>query len=192
MISLKVPLYLASKSPRRISMMKMLGFDFSTISIDLDEIVSEEESPIKNVKRIANEKSDFALSKIIKGIVIAADTIVVVDGIILGKPKNKTDAKRILSLLSGRSHLVYTGFSVANKSSEKRITDYSKTRVKFKKLTSSEIKDYIKTGSPMDKAGAYGIQDDFGAVFVEKISGCYYNVLGFPVSKIYQALNKIS
>ena len=192
MISLHTPVYLASKSPRRRSMLNMMGINHTAISIEMDEIINENQSPVENVKRIALEKCRLALEEIKEGIVITADTIVVVDGRIIGKPNNKTDAKKILNTLSGRSHLVYTGFSISNKKKNKSITDYSKTKVTFKKLTTKEISDYIKTGSPMDKAGAYGIQDDFGAVFVEKISGCYYNVIGFPVSKIYQAFKIIA
>ena len=192
MISLHTPVYLASKSPRRRSMLNMMGINYTAISIEMDEIINENQSPVENVKRIALEKCRLALEEIKEGIVITADTIVVVDGRIIGKPNNKTDAKKILNTLSGRSHLVYTGFSISNKKKNKSTTDYSKTKVTFKKLTTKEISDYIKTGSPMDKAGAYGIQDDFGAVFVEKISGCYYNVIGFPVSKIYQAFKIIA
>ena len=125
------------------------------------------------------------------GIVITADTIVVLNDEIIGKPQNKIDAKNILQKLSGKKHVVYTGFSLINKTENKVITDFSKTKVYFKELSLKEIIDYISTGSPMDKAGAYGIQDDFGAVFVKKIEGCYYNVLGFPVSKIYEGLKNI-
>jgi len=172
-------------------MLNMMGINFRNLNIELDEQIFPNYSPIKNVKRLAYEKCQLALNCIKSGIVITADTIVVVDGEIIGKPKNNLDAKNILTKLSGRSHLVYTGFSLANKSKNIIITDYSKTKVFFRKLTSKEISDYIKTGNPMDKAGAYGIQEDFGAVFVEKINGCYYNVLGFPVSKIYKGLKSI-
>ncbi len=192
MISLHTPVYLASKSPRRRNMLNMMGINFTAVSIDMDEVINENQSPVENVKRIALEKCNLALAEIDEGIVITADTIVVIDGNIIGKPNSKAHAKKILNTLSGKSHFVYTGFSISNKNKNKTITDYSKTKVTFKKLTAKEISDYIKTGSPMDKAGAYGIQDDFGAVFVEKISGCYYNVIGFPVSKIYQALKKIA
>lgn len=172
-------------------MLDMMKIKYQTIDIDLEEQIIETDSPIKNVKRLALEKCDAALSKIEKGIVISADTIVVLDGLIIGKPKSKIGAERILHSLSGKSHNVYTGFSIANKKSGKIITDYSKTRVDFRILSKKEIKDYIKTGSPMDKAGAYGIQDDYGAVFVNKIIGSYYNVLGFPASKIYEGIKSI-
>jgi septum formation protein len=94
----------------------------------------------------------------------------------------------LLKKLSGKSHFVFTGFAIKNTSTGKTITDYETTEVKFRELNDIEILDYIKTGSPMDKAGAYGIQDDFGAVFVEKINGCYYNVVGLPLAKIYKYL----
>ncbi len=191
MIISKSPIFLASKSPRRRDMLKMMGIKFQVLDIELDERIDPKHSPLKNVKRIAYEKCEKALEKINDGIVITADTIVVLDGCIIGKPENKIDAKKILKKLSGKSHIVYTGFSLANKTKNILLNDYSKTKVFFKELTNSEIDDYISTGSPMDKAGAYGIQDDFGAVFVNKIIGCYYNVIGFPVSKIYKGLQEI-
>lgn len=173
-------------------MLKMLGVDFKTISVDLDEVFKDNESPVKTVKRLALEKLELAAQKVNDGIIITADTIVVIDNRRIGKPKNQKDAEKILTLLSGRSHFVYTGFSIYNLSRKKQVTDYSKTKVTFRYLTEAEIKEYIKSGSPMDKAGAYGIQDDYGSVFVERISGCYYNVLGFPASKIYSTLKLLS
>ena len=191
MILSKYPIFLASKSPRRKQMLKMLGIDFKVLDIETDEVFNYNESPLKNVKRLAYEKALAAEKKVKNGIIITADTIVVIDGEIIGKPKSKNNAKEILLKLSNRSHYVYTGFTLLNKDLNKQITGYSKTKVNFRKLEMKEIKDYIATGSPMDKAGAYGIQDDFGAVFVKSINGCYYNVLGFPASKIYEELKKI-
>ena len=126
-----------------------------------------------------------------EGIILTADTIVVLEGQIIGKPKSKKDAERILKLLSGKTHFVYTGFAIKNISNKKEIIDYEKTSVTFHKLSSQMIIDYIETGSPMDKAGAYGIQDDFGAVFVKKVNGCYYNVMGLPLSKVYNSILSI-
>lgn len=191
MIKSSIPIYLASQSPRRKKMLEIMGVKFKSINVSMDEIIFSKESPIKNVKRIAQEKCEFASKDINKGVIIAADTIVVIDKKILGKPVNTKDAQKILSFLSNRSHFVYTGFALLNIESNKMIVDYSKTKVFFKRLTHQEITEYIKTGSPMDKAGAYGIQDDYGAIFVEKIIGCYYNVLGFPVNKIYEGLKAI-
>jgi len=192
MIKSQYPIFLASNSPRRKDMLKMLGVQFKIISVDLDEVLKENESPVKTVKRLAKEKLELAAKKVNDGIIITADTIVVIDKLRIGKPKNKKDAEKILTLLSGKSHFVYTGFSIKNISRNKQVTDYSKTKVTFRDLTKAEIKEYINSGSPMDKAGAYGIQDDYGSVFVDKISGCYYNVLGFPASKIYSTLKLLS
>ena len=192
MINSSIPIYLASQSPRRKKMLKIMGVKFKSLNLKMEEVISPNETPLRNVKRIAREKGEYGASKIGKGIVIAADTIVVVDGEILGKPVDKKDAERILSLLSNRSHYVYTGFSLINTETRKILVDYSKTKVFFKKLSLKEIREYIETDSPMDKAGAYGIQDDYGAIFVNKIVGCYYNVLGFPVNKIYEGLKKIT
>ncbi len=191
MINLKTPFYLASKSPRRRKFLKLLGIPFKSFSVDLHEEILDGEHPIKTVKRLANDKMNMAEKKVKEGIILSADTIVVLNGQIIGKPKNKKDAERILKLLSGKTHTVYTGYTIFSKKNDKRITDYEKTQVTFRELTNKEILDYIETGSPMDKAGAYGYQDDFGAVFVKKINGCYYNVIGLPISKVYHSLLEI-
>jgi septum formation protein len=156
--------------------------------VDLHEEILDGEHPIQTVKRLALHKSDEAVSKIKNGILITADTIVVLGKEIIGKPKNEKDAFKILSKLSGKTHIVFTGFAIKNLSNNRIIVGYEKTYVTFRKLTLKEISEYIKTGSPMDKAGAYGIQDDFGAVFVKRIDGCYYNVVGLPLAKIYKSL----
>lgn len=181
-------IYLASKSPRRRKLLKQLGIKFKSFTVDLNEEILDGEHPVQTVKRLALHKSELALNNVRSGIVITADTIVVLNKKIIGKPVDRTDAFRILSNLSGRTHTVYTGFVIADKITGKRIIGYEKTSVTFKKLSSKEIRDYIKTGSPMDKAGAYGIQDDFGAVFVKRIDGCYYNVVGLPLAKLYKSL----
>ncbi len=191
MISTKLPIYLASKSPRRKKLLKQLNLKFKTVDLHFHEKINAGEDPVFIVKRLSIEKLNNALLKIKRGIIITADTIVVIDNHILGKPKNKVDAKRILKKLSGRTHFVYTGFTIYNSSNNKIITDFEKTLVTFRNLEDSEIDEYISTGSPMDKAGAYGIQDDFGAVFIEKINGCYYNVVGLPLAKVYHSLLRI-
>lgn len=191
MIATKLPIYLASKSPRRKKLLKQLNIKFKTVDLHFHERIIDGENPIYLVKRLSIEKLNTALLKIKRGIIITADTIVVLDNQILGKPKNKLDAKRILKKLSGKTHIVYTGFTIYNSANNKVITDYEKTLVTFRKLSDIEIEDYIASGSPMDKAGAYGIQDDFGAVFVEKINGCYYNVVGLPLAKVYHSLLRI-
>jgi septum formation protein len=188
MIKANQPIYLASKSPRRRKLLKQINLNFKSFTVDVDEKFKKGEKPSISVKRLSLEKMDKARRKVKQGIIITADTIVVLNGKVIGKPKNENDAKRILKKLSGNIHTVYTGFSIYNSASNKLLTDYEKTLVEFRKLNSSEIDDYIKSGSPMDKAGAYGIQDDFGAVFIKKINGCYYNVVGLPLTKVYQAL----
>ena len=192
MINSNLPIYLASRSPRRRKLLKQLNVKFKSCEVNVIESIDKGEQPIHNVKRLATVKMDKARERIKNGIIITADTIVVLDGIIIGKPRNKKDAKNILKKLSGRTHIVYTGFAVYNSEKDKVITDYEKTLVTFRKVSDREIEEYISGGSPMDKAGAYGIQDDFGAVFIKKINGCYYNVVGLPLTKVYQVLIKIS
>jgi nucleoside triphosphate pyrophosphatase len=191
MIKSKVQIYLASSSPRRKRLLQQLNISFKTFKVDIDEKIKKNESPVRTVKRLSLEKMEMAKKIVKRGIIITADTIVVLDNEIIGKPKNIKDAEKILKKLSGRTHKVYTGFSIFNLVSGKIITEYEKTFVKFRNLNKKEIIDYISTGSPMDKAGAYGIQDDFGAVFVEKINGCYYNVVGLPLTKVYKSLLKV-
>ena len=192
MIKTHQQIYLASKSPRRRKLLKQLGIKFKSFSVNTIEDVLDGEHPIDCAKRLAQGKMNRALKKVHNSVLITADTIVVLDRRVIGKPKNKKDALRILSLLSGRLHTVYTGFCVLNQKTNKSILDFEKTQVEFRKLTKDEIFDYVNGGSPMDKAGAYGIQDDFGAVFVKKINGCYYNVVGLPLTKLYNALRKIT
>lgn len=192
MIDYPYPIYLASKSPRRKKLLQQINFkNIHTVEINLDEKFSSTEKPVSIVLRLSKEKLNLALEKIHDGVIITADTIVVIDNKIIGKPKDEIDAEKILKMLSNRTHIVYTGFCVYNVVKNKLINDYEKTFVKFRKLESDEIKDYINSGSPMDKAGAYGIQEDYGAVFVEKINGCYYNVVGLPLQKVYQSLLKV-
>lgn len=191
MIKTKLPIYLASKSPRRRKLLRQINLKFKVIDLHLHEKMNNGEHPVFLVKRLSIEKLNAALLKIKRGIIITADTIVVIDNHILGKPKSKSDARRILKKLSGRTHYVYTGYSIFNTETSKMITDFEKTAVTFRKLSDTEIDDYIATGSPMDKAGAYGIQDDFGAVFIERIDGCYYNVVGLPLAKLYHSLLRV-
>jgi septum formation protein len=192
MIKTKLPIYLASKSPRRRKLLKQLGINFKSFSVNSSEDFLNGEHPVECVKRIAIEKMDIAKKRVNSSIIITADTIVVLEGKVIGKPTGKSDAVKILSFLSGKVHTVYTGFCVLNQKTKKMLIDYERTEVEFRKLTKDEIIDYVDGGSPMDKAGAYGIQDDFGAVFVKRINGCYYNVVGLPLTKLYNALRKVS
>ena len=191
MLNFSAPVYLASKSPRRKKLLNQLNIKFKVVDIHIDEMNKNGELPASMVKRLSKEKLAKAREKINNGVIITADTIVVIDKKILGKPKDEKDAEKILKQLSGRTHTVYTGYSVFNSMNNKFITDYEKTNVTFRKLEQSEIEDYIASGTPMDKAGAYGIQDDFGAVFIKKINGDYYNVVGLPLSSLYDSLKRI-
>lgn len=184
-------IYLASKSPRRKKLLKQMNLNFKVISVEIDESRKGAESALKMVKRLAFEKLEQAKLKVEKGIIITADTTVFLGTEILAKPEDESDAKKMLRKLSGKTHIVFTGFAVHNTVTGKTIVDYEKTAVTFRVLTKQEIDNYVKTGSPMDKAGSYGIQDDFGAVFVKKINGDYYNVVGLPVAKLYTNLLKV-
>lgn len=191
MIITKIPIYLASKSPRRRKLLKQLGINFKVFSVNTPEDFLDGEHPVECVKRIALEKMELAKLKVKGSIIITADTIVVLHHKVIGKPVSKSDAIKILSILSGKVHTVYTGFCVLNQKNDTMILDYEKTDVEFRKLLKDEITDYVDGGSPMDKAGAYGIQDDFGAVFVKRINGCYYNVVGLPLTKLYKAIREV-
>lgn len=191
MIKTNLPIYLASKSPRRKHLLQVLKLKFETFDVDINEEVLDGEHPVKTVKRLAEQKLDAARKRVSNGIIITADTIVVLEDQIIGKPKDEADAERILKFLSGKTHAVYTGFAVCNLEKDITLIEYEKTLVTFRKLEKEEILDYIKSGSPMDKAGAYGIQDDFGAVFVRRIEGCYYNVVGLPLTKLYDTLKRV-
>jgi septum formation protein len=192
MIKTNQKIYLASKSPRRRKLLKQLGIKFKSFSVNSIEEFIDGEHPVECVKRIAMEKMEIANKEVNGSIIITADTIVVLNKKVIGKPLNKQDAIKILSMLSGKVHTVYTGFCVLNQKTNKQIVNYERTEVEFRQLTKDEIVDYVKGGSPMDKAGAYGIQDDFGAVFVKRINGCYYNVVGLPLTKLYNTLRKVT
>jgi septum formation protein len=183
-------LILASSSPRRKLLLRQVGLRFTIKPSLHKERFRKEQSPSQNVRRIALEKADTIARAQRHGIVVAADTIVVLGRTILGKPKSKHDARRMLSLLSGKSHKVYTGFALIDTSTGRRHAETVKTDVRFRQLSEDEIRAYVESGIPMDKAGAYGIQDDFGAVFVEKVNGCFYNVVGLPLARFYVVLKQ--
>jgi septum formation protein len=191
MTKTNLPIYLASRSPRRKKLLKILDLNFKSFSVEFNEVINDGEHPVTTVKRLARGKMKAAKERVAEGLIITADTIVVLDKKIIGKPKNKKDAAKILRRLSGKTHTVFTGFAIYNSSKEKTVVDYESTKVTFRSLADKEIKEYVDTGSPMDKAGAYGIQDDFGAVFVKKINGCYYNVVGLPLFKLHSRLKEV-
>jgi septum formation protein len=186
------PIILASQSPRRKTLLKQIGMKFRAIPSHVSEEMSPNQTPGENAKRIALEKAKEVATKLRDGIVIGADTIVVIDRHILTKPVSKEDAKRMLKLLSGREHSVFTGYALVDAQSKKQIAGVEETKVRFRKLNEKEIASYIESGSPMDKAGSYGIQDDFGACFIEKVNGCFYNVVGFPLARFYSTYQQFS
>jgi len=183
-------LILASKSPRRIGLLKQIGLNAEIIPSSVEEQFEAATSPAENAARLALLKAQDVGVSIDEGIVIGADTIVALDGRMLGKPVDEADACRMLELLSGRTHAVYTGLTLIDRPSNRVVTEVEATHVTFRQLPQEEIRAYVASGSPLDKAGAYGIQDDYGAVFVTRIEGCFYNVMGFPLAKFYTMLRQ--
>lgn len=191
---LKKRIILASASPRRRELLKVLlnnfGLKFVVKPANIVEYIP------KKVVKFGKFAADLALLKAAEvakkneGLVIGADTIVVFKGRILGKPKDEIDAVRTLKLLSGNEHKVYTGLAMIDMSKMMIYRTYELTFVRFRRLSQKEILFYAASGSPLDKAGAYGIQDDFGSTFVEKIRGDYFNVVGLPIVKTYLGLDK--
>ena len=179
---------LASASPRRKELLETAGAEFEIIVADVDESVPEGTKP-EDAAIMTAEKKALAVAESHKdSVVIGADTIVVAGEKILGKPTDKADACRMLSMLSGVEHKVITGVCLA--CGDKKITFAQVSKVKFYDLTDDEINAYVETGEPMDKAGAYGIQGK-GCVLVEKIEGDYFNIVGLPVARVMKELNKL-
>jgi septum formation protein len=183
-------LLLASKSPRRHYLLKELGFSFRVVNIDTDESYPEELQAEEIAIYLCQKKSEDVAQETLEAneILITADTIVWLENECIGKPVDEEDAKNILRKLSGKTHQVYTGICL--KSHSAQTTFYSKTDVTFRELKNEEIEHYIEKFRPMDKAGAYGVQDWIGYIGVTGINGCYYNVMGFPVSMFYEELMK--
>ncbi len=183
---------LASASPRRKQLLESAGLTIQTEAADIDESRKEGEHPIDFVQRMAREKASCVAQnyKHTNNHIIAADTIVVHAGEILGKPHDKEDAHRMLSLLSGDVHSVYTGVCVIDMSSSRELVFFTETAVHFTTLTEAQIAWYIGTGEPMDKAGSYGIQGK-AARFVKEIRGSYTNVVGLPLCETLEALEKL-
>ena len=179
---------LASQSPRRRELLTKIDISFSVRNIEISEEIYNEENPQDYVLRMAVTKAAEGARFEPEALVIGADTIVCIDNQILGKPRDKEDAARILKTIQGRKHFVYTGVSLNKNNGEKIVSFLEKTEVDFADMSEKEINDYIETGEPMDKAGAYGIQDK-GSVFVKGIKGCYYNVMGMPLRRLYEELN---
>jgi septum formation protein len=182
---------LASSSPRRKELLGALGLEFEVMHPSSDETVSGDETPEAFALRVSREKASSVSRGLGNGfVVIGVDTIVVVDGEILGKPGDHEEASSMLRKLSGKEHHVYTAFSIVKPENELLHSEVVDTRVQVKALAASEIEGYIKTGEPMDKAGAYGIQG-LGSFMVSGIEGSYSNVVGLPVDELLEALKKL-
>jgi septum formation protein len=167
------------------------GLKFRIVPANIEEYFP------KKIQNIAIFVSNLALEKAKEvakrksGIIIGADTVVVLGGRILGKPSNRAGAKKMLGLLSGKTHKVITGIGIIDTVKGSTYKTFETTHVTFRKLSKEEIDFYVTSGSPMDKAGAYGIQDDFGSTFVKKINGDYFNIMGLPIVKTYLLLKKV-
>ena len=182
-----LPLVLASGSPRRAEILRSVGWDFTKAVPDVDESERVGESPEDYVKRLAIEKAEVVTRRCPDSLVLAADTTVVVDEHILGKPIDLDDARRMLRMLSGRWHDVLTGVAIAENGTVK--TGIERTGVKFLKMTEAEIDFLARMGDPLDKAGAYAVQAQ-AALFIEAIKGDYWNVVGLPISLVYRLIKK--
>mgnify|MGYP002725473928 CR=1 FL=1 len=187
----KYPIILASNSPRRKQLLEMIGLEFEVIPSSVDEDLTLPLRPQEFVQHYSKEKASDVEKDHPDTLTIGADTVVVLDDQIIGKPKDENDSFNMLRSLSGRTHSVYTGVSILIQKIGIEETFFSKTDVTFNDLTDSDISYYIETYSPFDKAGSYGIQDWF-AVCVNRIDGCFYNVMGFPLSAFYQRFKNIS
>ncbi|MBQ5872731.1 MAG: septum formation protein Maf [Bacteroidales bacterium] len=189
---LSIKIILASKSPRRKQLLEQMGFEVVVDSVDIEETFPpnldvEDVAEYLAIKKSKNYKKDVAE----KSILVTSDTVVVVDNIILGKPKNVQEAKEFLRLLSSKTHKVITGCCL--KTHNNKIKYFSEqTVVKFKELTEEEIDFYVNKYKPFDKAGAYGIQEWIGAIGIENIQGDYYNVVGFPCYKFFELAKEIT
>ena len=177
-------LILASASPRRRELLSLLGMPFTVRAADIDETMDPGKPPFDEVARVSRQKA-LAVSRDESDVVIAADTIVVCEGKVLGKPHSESQAADMLRLLSGRDHQVMTGCTILYKDGQETFTEV--TSLHFRPLSEKEILKYVRSGEPMDKAGAYGIQGG-AALFCEKLEGDYYNVMGLPVCRLYETL----
>lgn len=180
-------LILASASPRRRELLAAAGLSFIVRPATVDERPHRDEPPAEYACRLAREKADAVVAPE-EAIVLGADTVVVLEEHLLEKPRDPQDAARMLHLLSGRTHEVITGICL--RLGTRRVVDMACTRVKFAALSAREIEAYVASGEPMDKAGAYGIQG-LASKFVERVDGCYFNVVGLPLALVYQRLKAL-
>lgn len=184
---------LASQSPRRRELLELMQIPFTTFPAHIDETFDPGLSIAENIMSIAEQKARAAARKLTKytnsTVVLGADTIVAVGEMPLGKPSGYDEAYGMLETLQGTTHDVMTGFALLHGTACR--TDYAITRVEFSPMTGEEIKHYINTQEPFDKAGAYGVQDPYISCFIQRIEGCYYNVVGLPLSRVYKVMHHL-
>lgn len=180
---------LASKSPRRREILETLGFKFEVVTPEIEEI-SDKEGVLEQIMDIALKKAAAVSEKYSSEFVVSADTVVVIDDVVLGKPGSRDEAREMLQKLSGKTHEVITAYALKNRDRDIEMVEAVVTEVRFRELDSQTIEWYIESGEPMDKAGAYGIQGK-GAILVEKIMGDFFSVMGFPISDFVNNLKKI-
>lgn len=184
------PILLASQSPRREQLMALLPWAFEVCTKNVEEQIDSQLTPALNVQNLAKQKAQAVADEQEGAWVVGADTVVCYQGRIMGKPKDEAEAKEILRVLSGKTHQVYTGVAILCKEKDICHTFYQETQVTMQILTEAEIEDYVATGEPNDKAGAYGIQG-YGARYITEIHGDYYNVMGLPVHALYSQLKRL-
>lgn len=192
LLNIPKDIILASSSQRRAKLLETLGIQFNIMPAEIDETIYLNSDPIDIVQELAFLKAKEIAAGISNSLVIGADTIVFCDGKIFNKPTGEQEAYNYLKYLSNRTHTVYTGIALYDSDTDESLVAYEQTQVGFRKLDDDEIWAYISTGSPLDKAGAYGIQDDFGAVFVNRIVGDFYNIVGLPLTLLYLKLKEFS
>ncbi|CCU78496.1 Septum formation protein Maf [Halanaerobium saccharolyticum subsp. saccharolyticum DSM 6643] len=190
-VTSNLKLVLASASPRREEILKKLNLKFTIVPAKINEENFSNSDPIELVKTLALEKAKSVSELVEEAIVIAADTVVVFKGQILGKPADEADAKNMLKSLNSNQHQVITGLAVLNSSKEKIFVEHNITDVKMTNMTEKEIDNYIETGEPMGKAGSYAIQG-YGGLFVEEIKGSYHSVMGLPIHQLAKLLDKFN
>lgn len=186
---LREKLILASGSPRRKELLSAVGWPFEAIVAGIDESVRRDEDPAAYVQRLARGKAEVVAASLDSGLVLGADTTVVVNHQILGQPVDDADAKRMLLLLNGKWHEVLTGLALVRVGGESRV-EYETTRVRFADMSEREIDWYVATGEARGKAGAYGIQGAAG-LFIEEIQGDYFNIVGLPIRLVYELAGEV-
>lgn len=182
---------LASASPRRKELLKLLELEFDVSPSDIDEDKVKGSTPKETVEKLSFKKASKVAEKFSDAIIIGADTIVVLEDLILGKPRDERDAEKILNSLSGKKHAVITAFTILDSRTGKKVTRSHMSNVYMRNLGSDEIKEYIASGEPMDKAGAYAIQGRAG-LFVERIEGNYHSIVGLPLNLLKEELKQFN